>query len=203
MKLIAITDDRHQVLELASKIMQIQNVVDFIHIREKKKSARELIRLLELLLDKGVPKDKIVFHDRLDAALLSGIRNIHLPGHGLPTKQVRAKFPFMRIGCSVHSFEEAKQSEEDGADYVLYGHVFETNSKAGLAPRGVKELEEIKKRLVIPVYAIGGITADRVDDIHVDGIAVMSGLFSAENPKAAAMYYLEKCKERTMIGEIL
>ncbi len=139
----------------------------------------------------------------MDVALVAEIVNIHLPGHGLPVQKVREKFPFLRIGCSVHSIAEASQAEGSGVDYVLYGHVFETTSKPGLAPRGVKELEEIKAKLTIPVYAIGGITPDRVIDINANGIAVMSGIFSAENPKEAAMHYFKKCKEKTTNGKIL
>ncbi|WP_191273993.1 thiazole tautomerase TenI [Neobacillus kokaensis] len=203
MEILAITDDQYHVKELASKIMQIQNYVDYIHIREKSKTARELLTLLELLQESGVPKRKIVVHDRLDVALVTGIENIHLPGHGLTINRVREKFPFMRIGCSVHSYEEARKSEQDGVDYVMYGHVFETNCKAGLAPRGLEELHKIKERLSIPVFAIGGITPDRMNEIKVDGIAVMSGIFSAENPAEAARDYSEKCKEMTTHGKIL
>lgn len=203
LKLLAITDDRHQVEELASKILQIQNYVDCIHIREKSKSARELLTLVERLQEGGIPKRKVVIHDRLDVALIAGIPNIHLPGHGLPIKKVREHFPFMRIGCSVHAKNEALKAEQDGADYVLFGHVFETNCKAGLKPRGPEVLYEIKDALSIPVYAIGGITPDRINEIKTDGIAVMSGIFSADEPAIAAAHYFKTCKEMIINGTIL
>lgn len=154
--------------------------------------------LLTLLSEGNVPKEKIIINDRLDVALLSDIPNIHLPSHGLPIKNVKAHFPNVKIGRSIHSLAEAKEAEADGADYVLYGHVFETDCKKGKKPRGIKELIEIKKVLQIPVYAIGGITEDKVATIRqteVDGIAVMSGIFSADNPLIEAKRLFEKCKE--------
>ena len=79
-------------------------------------------------------------------------------------------------------------------DYVLYGHCFETNSKKGKIPNGIDPIIEMKKELHIPVYAIGGITVDRIDalrQVKADGIAVMSGIFSAENPFASTKQFDE------------
>ena len=98
----------------------------------------------------------------------------------------------MRVGRSVHSLEEAIQAEKEGSDYVLYGHCFETNSKKGLAPNGIQTLVEMKKELSIPVYAIGGITEYELialQQVKADGIAVMSGIFSAKNPKESAKQF--------------
>lgn len=200
LEILAITDDQHSVKELASIILKINKWIDYVHIREKSKSVREHLFLLELLEEGGVEKRKIVLHDRLDLALIKEIPNIHLPGHGLPVKAVRDRFSFMRIGCSVHSFEEAWEAERDGADYVLYGHIYETNCKQGKTPKGVRELQEIKMKLNIPVYAIGGMTPDKQAEIKktkAEGIAVMSGIFSDKNPEAAVLQYFQKCKGET------
>ena len=197
MKLLAITDDSHSLNDLASKIIQIKDVVDYIHIREKSKTPKQILFLLQLLEEEGVKKEKIVVNDRLDVALLKKIPNIHLPSYGLPIKAVKSQFPHMRVGRSVHSLEEAKQAEKEGSDYVLYGHCFETNSKKGLAPNGIEPLVEMKKELHIPVFAIGGITPDRVQilqEVKADGIAVMSGIFSANDPKKSAIQFLKKCE---------
>ena len=70
-------------------------------------------------------------------------------------------------------------------DYVLYGHCFETNSKKGKVPNGIQPIIDMKKELKIPVYAIGGITINKIkslQQVKADGIAVMSGIFSAEDP---------------------
>ena len=197
MKLIAVTDDSHTVDELAFKIIQIKDVVDFIHIREKSKTPKQILFLLKLLEEGGVKKEKIVLNDRLDIAVLRQITNIHLPGHGLPVKEVKSKFQYMQVGRSVHSLEEAIQAERDGADYVLYGHCFETNSKKGLVPNGIHTISKMKKELTIPVYAIGGITPERIEALQAlraDGIAVMSGIFSVNDSKQSALNFLKKCE---------
>lgn len=197
MKLIAVTDDSHTVDELAFKIIQIKDVVDFVHIREKSKTPKQILILLKLLEEGGVKKGKIVLNDRLDIAVLRQITNIHLPGHGLPVKEVKSMFPNMQVGRSVHSLEEAIQAERDGADYVLYGHCFDTNSKKGLAPNGIYTISKMKKELTIPVYAIGGITPERIEalqELSADGIAVMSGIFSVNDPKQSALNFLKKCE---------
>ncbi|MDS0524503.1 thiamine phosphate synthase [Clostridium sp. SHJSY1] len=83
------------------------------------------------------------------------------------------------VGVSVHNIEEAIEAEKQGASYILYGHVFETDCKKGIPPRGLKELKDICIMVNIPVYAIGGINKDNykiVLDIGVYGIAIMSSL---------------------------
>ncbi len=197
MKLLAITDDSHSLKDLASKIIQIKDVVDYVHIREKSKTKNEWLCLLQLLEEGGVKKEKIVVNNHLDVAILKNIPNIHLPSYGLPIKAVKSQFPHMRVGRSVHSLEEAEQAEKEGSDYVLYGHCFETSSKKGLAPNGIEQLVEMKKKLRIDVFAIGGITPARVQilqEVKADGIAVMSGIFSANNPKKSALQFLKKCE---------
>lgn len=198
MKLIAVTDNSHSVPELAKKICAIHHCVDYIHLREKSKAACDVLSLIKILILNGVEKEKIVIHDRLDIALLTALPNIHLPSHSLPVKEVRKNFPHLRIGCSVHSLTEAKQAEADGADYVLYGHCFETNCKTGLKPNGIATLLDIKKQIQLPVFAIGGITLDRVqmlNEMKMDGVAVMSGIFSSPMFEETACMYQKKCKE--------
>ncbi|HWK22858.1 MAG TPA: thiazole tautomerase TenI [Ureibacillus sp.] len=200
MKLIALTDDSHTVDELTSIISSVQDVVDYVHIREKSKTAHEILLLIQLLEQAGVNKKKLVIHDRLDIALLTQISNIHLPSHSLPIQKVRKNFPYLRIGRSIHSLEEAKQAERAGANYVLYGHCFETDCKKGLVPNGIHTINDMKKALQIPVYAIGGITPNRVHILHelqTDGIAVMSGIFSSPNPHVSALEFSKLCKENS------
>jgi thiazole tautomerase (transcriptional regulator TenI) len=107
-KLMAVTDDRHPVSELASLIIGIKDIIDFVQIREKTKNVQEIVRLLEHLEDGGVKKEKIIINDRLDIALLMKIPNLHLPEQGLPVKKVKAHFPHLRIGRSVHSLEKRR-----------------------------------------------------------------------------------------------
>lgn len=198
MKFLAVTNDWHTVPELAKIIASIQNHVDFIHIREKSKSAGEIVTLLELLQKAHIDFRKIVLNDRLDVALLFDIQTIHLPGHGLPLQLVKKSFPQLTVGRSVHSLEEAIAAEQAGADYVLYGNCFETTCKPGKPANGLELLTVITKALKIPVYGIGGITPDRaleVSESGASGIAVMSGIFAAHDPMKEARNFQNICQE--------
>ncbi|MBD8036089.1 thiamine phosphate synthase [Solibacillus sp. A46] len=198
MKLMALTDDSQPISVLAQKIIQIQQIVDYIQIREKSKTPKEVVTLLEYLNERSVPKDKIIVNSHLDIAVSNSIPTVHLPEKGFSIKQVKEQFPHLKIGKSVHDYAGAKEAEHHGADYVLYGHCFETNSKKGKVPNGLSPINEMKKNLKIPVFAIGGIHVDRVQallDVKADGIAVMSGIFSATHPFAAANQYREAIKD--------
>jgi thiazole tautomerase (transcriptional regulator TenI) len=199
---MVVTDDRHSVPDLASMIIGIKERIDFVQIREKTKTAHEIITLLQYMEEGGIEKDKIILNDRLDIALLMGIQSIHLPEKGLPVKMVKQNFPQIRVGRSVHSYEGAKKAERDGADYCLYGHCFETNSKKGKTPNGIPPILKMKAELRIPVYAIGGITLNKIDtlqQVKADGIAVMSGILSAEDPFFTTKKYYEAIKHESNI----
>jgi thiazole tautomerase (transcriptional regulator TenI) len=148
------------------------------------------------LLEEGVDKKKIIINDRLDVALLLDIPTIHLPGAGLPITEVKKKLPEKKIGIPVHSIAEARSANRDGADYMLYGHCFQTNSKKGKPPISIESITQIKKEISIPLFVIGGITEERVGTLHhygADGIAVMSAIFSAPNPLKAVKKLHERC----------
>ncbi|MEH7493857.1 thiamine phosphate synthase [Neobacillus niacini] len=199
---MVVTDDRQSVRDLASKIIGLIERIDFVQIREKTKTAHEIITLLRYMEEGGVDKDKIILNDRLDIALLMGIQSVHLPEKGLPVKMVKQNFPHIRVGRSVHSYEGAKKAERDGADYCLYGHCFETYSKKGKNPNGIQPILKMKEELRIPVYAIGGITLNKIDtlqQVKADGIAVMSGIFSAEDPFSSTKKYYEAIKHESKI----
>lgn len=83
------------------------------------------------------------------------------------------------VGVSIHSIEEAIEVEKIGASYLLYGHIFETDCKKGVPPRGLEELKKICNKVNIPVYAIGGINKDNaivVIESGAYGVAYMSSL---------------------------
>ncbi|MDM5297547.1 thiazole tautomerase TenI [Bacillus pumilus] len=198
MELHAVTNDSLPIKELIEKIKTIEPEVDFIHIRERSKTARELVYLVKSLLSEGVPKEKMVINDRVDVALLTNIHRVHLPGHSFSPKELRRKFPHLHAGVSVHSLEEAQAAEREGAEYVMFGHVYDTSCKQGVKARGVKLVEEMTSAVSIPVVVIGGITPDRIQELmHVKlkGIAVMSGIFTQDHPRLQAQALAEKLKE--------
>lgn len=97
-------------------------------------------------------------------------------------------------GVSVHLVDEAVEAEKMGVDYVIAGHIFETDCKKGLAPRGLDFLKQVCNAVKIPVYAIGGINADNINLVAkagADGACIMSGFMTCENPAE----YMEKLRK--------
>ncbi|QFT88218.1 Regulatory protein TenI [Bacillus sp. THAF10] len=199
MQLHVITDGKRTIEELTEKLFLIHEQVNFIHIREKHRPARELIQLVSNLIDAGVPPKKILLNDRVDVAVVMELGGVQLAYHSLPVSEVRRCFPQLKVGSSVHSLEEAVRAERDGADFVVYGHVYETASKLGKKPKALHELREISKLLHIPVIAIGGITPKRTPEVLLagaEGIAVMSGIWDeADCVRAVQDYHLNGKEE--------
>ncbi|WP_074017321.1 thiamine phosphate synthase [Fusobacterium massiliense] len=84
-----------------------------------------------------------------------------------------------KIGVSVHTLEEAKKSQDLGANYIIVGHIFNTDCKKGLKPKGLDFLKEIAKEIKIEVFAIGGIDFNNYSEViktGVTGVCMMSGL---------------------------
>lgn len=197
MKIMAVTDNTHSLEKLLSILLEIHPYVDYVQIREKAKSPIEIYTLCERLLKEGVPIDKIIVNDRLDIATLLSLKNVHLPSNGLSVNQVKTVFPKMSIGVSVHSKEEAILAERSQTDYVIYGHCYPTNSKEGKPPVTLSTISEIKSELSVPLYAIGGITEERVGklaELGADGVAIMSAIFSASDPLMAIKRIRERCE---------
>ncbi|WP_159462215.1 thiamine phosphate synthase [Halobacillus sp. Marseille-P3879] len=192
MKLIAVTNGAMKEEVLSAVIQEVVSFVDAVILREKQKSAQAYLEFVKELLNAGVSREKLWIHDRADIAWLTGVDNLHLPEAGLPVEEVKKHFPFMKVGKSVHSLKSAHQAQNQGADYVMFGHVFPTASKQGLNARGIDQLKELTSTLHIPVIAIGGITSGRMGDISAsgaEGAAVMSGIFNAATPLEAARQY--------------
>ncbi|QGH35707.1 thiazole tautomerase TenI [Gracilibacillus salitolerans] len=168
--------------------------IDFIHLREKSKTAKEILEMIEYLLEAGVPADRIIINDRTDVAWVKKCRGVQLAFHSIPVADVRHSFPDISIGKSVHSLDEAIVAEQNGADFLLYGHIFSSNSKPGIAPRGITGLTAVNENVSIPVIAIGGITEHNISqvlDAGASGVAIMSGMWDAEDSHEALKRYRE------------
>ncbi len=118
---------------------------------------------------------------------------IHFPEDGGPVVSARRVVPSHRlVGKSVHSVESVKRAEQEGVDYLVAGSIFETGSHPGIAPNGLPFLEDVCRAVQIPVIAIGGITPKNARDClkaGAAGVAVLSGIMRAEDPRAAARAY--------------
>ena len=97
--------------------------------------------------------------------------------------------PFDHIGASIHSVDEATEAVTLGATYLIAGHIFSTDSKKGVPPRGLGFLKQVCEAVSIPVFAIGGITKDDVKDIKATGatgVCIMSEAMTCKNPAELA-----------------
>jgi len=168
-----------------------------VQVREKDLSARDLAvlcrRLRNLTRDTGA---LLTVNDRLDVALAVGADAVQRSSISLDVKDMRdIAGRQLRIGASVHSLEEARDAEKNGADWVVFGPVYDTPSKRAYgAPQGVERLAIVARRLKIPVLAIGGITPERVPEViaaGAHGVAVISGILAADSPSDATQLYLK------------
>lgn len=144
---------------------------------------------------------RILVNDRLDVALAAQTSGVHLGEKGLPPEEARRLVKSLHrekdflIGASCHSIEMAKEAERSGADYVFFGPVFVTPSKAAYgAPQGLKRLAEVCVAVAVPVVAIGGITLENVADCfsaRASGIAAIR-LFQDAGDMATVVRALRK-----------
>ncbi|GLB61651.1 thiazole tautomerase TenI [Cytobacillus sp. NCCP-133] len=193
-QLHVISDGKLSLEAFAEIAGEVEPFVDRFHLREKHRTSRELYGGVELLIGKGVPIKKLVINDRADVAWAFKA-GVQLAYHSLPVHVAKKHFPDLIIGCSVHSPDEANKAAKQGADYILFGHIFETDSKKGVSPKGIKELEAVKKSSVIPLVAIGGMKPENISEVleaGADGIAVMSAIMQARDPVRAAKEFSKK-----------
>lgn len=142
-------------------------------LREKDLAESEYTTLAKKVLP-ICEKEKIPcsLHKYAEAAIRIGVRRIHLPLSLLLELPADKKGYFSdALGVSVHSVEEALLAYRLGASYVTAGHIFATDCKKGVPPRGLAFLEEVCRAVPIPVYAIGGITVENTPDCIRAGAA--------------------------------
>jgi thiamine-phosphate diphosphorylase len=165
--------------------------VDWVQLRDKQASGLAMFRQAEelrrLTQNAGV---MLSINERLDVALAVHADGVHLAGQSLPVDAARQLAgSHLVVGRSVHSLDEARAVAQAGADYVTFGHVFPTSSKPGLPPQGVRTLADIVAAVDVPVLAIGGINAANLDEVLATGcagIALISAILSAADPRQAA-----------------
>lgn len=136
--------------------------VELVQLRERDLSARQLLALAESALARTRgSKTRLLVNDRLDIVLAARADGLHLPSHGLPVGEVRRRFPALLLGASCHNLQELRRAEEDGADFAVFGPVFETASKRVYGPPvGLDRLAEAAGATRIPVLALGGISLE-------------------------------------------
>lgn len=152
--------------------------VDLVQLREADLDDRALVGLTERCLDAvSGTQTRIILNDRLDVAVAAGAHGVHLKAESMPGDRARRLAPdeFL-IGRSVHSVEEAAEAASEAPDYLILGTIFESGSKPGLAPLGIGALGQAVKAVLIPILAIGGVTASGAAEVARCGAAGIAAI---------------------------
>src|SRR3990170_5745010 len=193
LSLILITDRnqcKHPFIDTIS--LALKGGIKTVQLREKGLPTHELYSFAcELRKLTSDFKANFIINDRVDIALAVEADGVHLGWESLPFGIVRKLLGFEKlIGVSTHNRQEALQAQDNGADYITFGPVFDTPSKAGLLdPTGPEEILKIRSEIRIPVIALGGISEKNIEAVlhsGADGIAVISSIMQADNPEGAA-----------------
>lgn len=178
----------------------LQNGASCVQLREKELDEEqflaEALEIRALCRSYGVP---FIVNDNVDIAIRCGADGVHVGQEDMKAEDVRRRVgEDMIIGVSAHTVEEARRAVENGADYLGVGAVFATSTKTNVGNMPFETLRDICHAVEIPVVAIGGISKNNIMQLTgsgVDGVAVVSAIFSAEDPGAAAAEMLKLAKE--------
>ncbi|OQY18909.1 MAG: thiamine-phosphate diphosphorylase [Desulfobacteraceae bacterium 4572_35.1] len=188
--------DRHQIHPqhtlISAVTAALQGGVQAIQLREKDLSATELYRLgsalRELTNQYGA---KLLINDRIDIAMAVGADGVHLTEQSLDVTCARTILGNDKlIAVSTHNLTSALHAEKQGADLITFSPIFFTPSKAAYGdPQGLEQLHTLCQQLKLPVFALGGITTQRVAPVvaaGATGVALISAILAQENPCHAA-----------------
>ena len=168
-----------------------------IQLREKDTGGRDYLALaqqVKAVTDQyGVP---LIIDDRVDVAIACDAAGVHVGASDLPVAVCRRLLgPDKIVGATAKSVEAAKAAYEDGADYLGTGAIYPTTTHVTTRITPVETLDEICRTVPIPVVAIGGLNADNMDvlaDSPIAGVAIVSAVMKADDPRAAAAHIKEK-----------
>lgn len=172
-------------LEQIKRVCQLRP--EAVILREKDLSETEYAKLAEEVYNITTSYDvRLIIHTYINVAKELGINTVHMSLHNM--REYRKEFidnvnktNNIKTGCSIHSVEEAVEARNMGASYITAGHVYATDCKKGLTPRGLDFLKNVCDSVDIPVYAIGGINIDdgrrkEVKKYGAAGSCIMSGM---------------------------
>lgn len=199
-KLYAVTDRSwlkpgERLTDVVEKLLRAG--VTCVQLREKEAEDKvfleEALALKELCHHYHVP---LIINDRPDIAKKAGADGVHV---GLSDMGIEKAREYLGegylIGGSAHNVKEALAAQKSGADYIGCGAVFGSNTKTDVTRLSIDELKNICQSVQIPVVAIGGIQEENIGQLSgtgIDGVAVISALFAAEDKEAAVKRLLDK-----------
>ena len=160
----------------------------------------EAVELKTLCSRYGVP---LIINDNVEIALRCGADGVHVGQEDMEAGSVRAKVgPDMIVGVTAKTVEQALAAQRAGADYLGSGAVFGSATKTNARPMSKETLREICDAVTIPVVAIGGINLQNIRELEntgIHGVAVVSGIFAAEDIERESQALLEE--SRKIVGD--
>ena len=168
----------------------VEGGVGMVQLRERDLSADALFELAKRIREITRGRALLFVNDRVDVALAVGADGVQLPESGLPVEAVR-RMPgnWLLVGRSVHDVEGAVAAENYGADLLVAGSVFATDSHPGRVPEGIELLHELSRSVGVPYLGIGGVTAENVGvvvEAGASGVAVITAVTESDDPRLAA-----------------
>ena len=194
----AVTSDeivsRGDFLDVACAVMAALGPRGALHLRAGRLTASRMQALaVGLEAAQAVTGAWLVVNDRVDLALGVRARGAQLTSRSLRVADARHAAPGLALGASVHSLDEARVAEQEGATWVVAGHVFATATHPGQEGRGLSFVRALASTLAIPVVAIGGVRPEHCRVLRESGaygLAVIRGIWDAPNAERAASDYL-------------
>lgn len=189
-----ITDRRSGRYSLEEMVREVLDAgISWIQYRDKDGSRREIYQnALNLRRITQHRNAVLIMNDHTDIACAVDAQGVHLGQDDLPCRYAREILGRERlIGISTHTTEQAVHAETSGADYIGFGPIFHTATKDAGDPKGIQILHEVRRKVRIPVVAIGGITADNLQsvlDTGVDAVAVASSILTGDIRKNAGRF---------------
>ena len=175
--------------------------IDLVQIREKRLSARVLFELAEQAVEiTRASSTRILVNDRADIAAGAGAHGVHLTTQSLDIAVIKNSFArnFL-IGASTHSWEEAQQAYEQGANFIVFGPIFSTKSKEQFGPpQGLEKLSDVCGNLDgFPVLALGGVSESTARECFAAGAGGVAGISLFSEPAAleSVAGAIRKCAE--------
>ncbi|MBQ3452335.1 MAG: thiamine phosphate synthase, partial [Selenomonadaceae bacterium] len=167
-KIFCVTNRRLCREDFLSRIKKIAAVrPSAIILREKDLSPEEYSQLAlsvtKICAAYDVP---CILHQNFEVAMKLGVKKIHLPLPVLREMSAADKKFFDVIGASCHSLEELQETQNLGCTYAMAGHIFATDCKKNLEPRGINFLIKLRDAAKVPLYAIGGINAENISQVQ-------------------------------------
>lgn len=196
--LYGIIDLGYVALENAPGVLDklIAGGIDMVQLRGKNYSIDELSSLAEKLLRLTAAAEiSLIANDHAQIAQRVNVQGVHVGQDDESITAVRAQVqrPII-VGKSTHSVKQAMAAEREGADYIGFGPIFATPTKPDYPPIGPTQIREVRERVFLPIFCIGGIKLENLKQVLTAGaksVVIVSGLLRADD----IVGYTRACKK--------